>query len=77
MGHRLQTHCKSGHEFTPENTYLRRHKSGAVHRRCRACVLESNKTWDVFKRTEGVHASKKSILRRAGVHRDPATGRRT
>lgn len=27
-----QTHCKWGHEFTPENTYLR-----GGHRACRAC----------------------------------------
>lgn len=28
-----QTHCKYGHPFTPENTYVR--KNG--HRQCRAC----------------------------------------
>jgi hypothetical protein len=31
---RSQTHCKRGHEFTPENTYLR----ARGHRECRACV---------------------------------------
>jgi hypothetical protein len=29
----LQTHCKNGHEFTPENTYLYR----GIHRMCRTC----------------------------------------
>lgn len=28
-----KTHCKQGHEFTPENTYV----TEAGHRRCRAC----------------------------------------
>jgi hypothetical protein len=28
------THCKRGHEFTPENTYLHNNK-----RRCRACAV--------------------------------------
>jgi hypothetical protein len=30
-----QTHCKRGHEFTPENTYARR--DGLGRRQCRAC----------------------------------------
>lgn len=30
-----QTHCKHGHEFTPENTMIRRRPSGG--RRCRIC----------------------------------------
>lgn len=31
---RLITHCKSGHEFTPENTYVLHPKNG---RQCRTC----------------------------------------
>ncbi len=30
---RIETHCRNGHEFTPENVYIR--KSGS--RRCRTC----------------------------------------
>jgi hypothetical protein len=57
MGHRTQTHCFNGHEFTPENTYLSRRKRG-TYRRCRACTLEENKLWDVYKRGPQ-HAPKK------------------
>ena len=42
-----QTHCKRGHEFTPENTYL--HKDGC--RDCVACRLERNRR---YKRREKV-----------------------
>ncbi|MFJ2000270.1 HNH endonuclease signature motif containing protein [Streptomyces chartreusis] len=30
----VKTHCKSGHEFTPENTYYRT----PTHRQCRTCI---------------------------------------
>lgn len=34
-----KTHCKRGHEFTPENTRLeRRSTRSGVARRCRACI---------------------------------------
>lgn len=37
------THCKHGHEFTPENTYLR---PGLPNRRiCRACVRQRVKKY--------------------------------
>lgn len=32
--HKSKTHCRQGHEYTPENTYL---PPGTDHRRCRAC----------------------------------------
>lgn len=35
-----KTHCKHGHEFTPENTLLKRRGDGA-RRQCRACHRES------------------------------------
>lgn len=34
---RNKTHCKNGHEFTPENTRLARRPSGSLQRVCRAC----------------------------------------
>jgi hypothetical protein len=39
-GHnRAKTHCAQGHEYTPENTYIRK---GTTHRHCRACLV----VWD-------------------------------
>lgn len=32
---RAATHCKRGHEFTPENTYVYPNRNGK--RRCRTC----------------------------------------
>lgn len=32
-----QTHCTHGHEFTPENTYLRPRSANGGARSCRAC----------------------------------------
>lgn len=43
---RGRTHCKRGHEFTPENTYLLIHKSdGKEHRHCRTCTEERARAW--------------------------------
>jgi hypothetical protein len=41
----LKTHCKHGHEYTPENTYLQNRKDGYIGRACRACMDISNKRW--------------------------------
>jgi len=38
---RDKTHCKEGHEFTPENTYI----TGAGSRRCRTCYREYLRAW--------------------------------
>ena len=38
-GFATKTHCKHGHEFTPENTIFRRDRFG---RRCRACRDTAN-----------------------------------
>jgi hypothetical protein len=34
-----QTHCKHGHEFTPENTYLWKN-----HRHCRTCMRQRGRS---------------------------------
>ena len=39
IGQSLKTHCKRGHEFTPENTYV----DTKGHRRCRTCATERRK----------------------------------
>jgi hypothetical protein len=36
--HAVKTHCKWGHEFTPENT-----RTDSGQRRCRACERERSK----------------------------------
>ncbi len=41
MGVRI-THCKHGHEYTPENTYR---WSGNGRRKCRACMKASFRRW--------------------------------
>jgi len=36
-----KTHCKRGHEFTPENTYAKRLRGGrSVARECRRCAAD-------------------------------------
>lgn len=40
-----QTHCKRGHAFTGENTYLRR-----GWQQCRTCKREANRAWFARKR---------------------------
>lgn len=39
------THCRHGHEFTPENTYLRRGRRGATWRDCRTCKRRRHIEW--------------------------------
>ena len=41
----LKTHCFSGHEFTPENTYMRQGK----HRQCRICIRAAIRKYEIFK----------------------------
>jgi hypothetical protein len=43
-GYRV-THCKQGHEYTPENTILYR-----GHRSCRACANEANRRYRTRRR---------------------------
>ena len=42
-----KTHCPQGHEYTAENTYMRK---GGQGRRCRACTLEQQKAKRAIKR---------------------------
>lgn len=37
-----KTHCDNGHEYTPENTYVR---PGTAHRRCRICRRQWEREW--------------------------------
>jgi hypothetical protein len=37
-----KTHCKHGHEFTPENTYVRAERNG---RECRECLRKASREW--------------------------------
>lgn len=40
------THCVNGHEYTPENTYLRPSSPGGTSRDCRACIrARSSRAW--------------------------------
>ena len=36
-GHTNKTHCKNGHEFTKENTFLKVRKGRGITRGCREC----------------------------------------
>ena len=36
------THCKNGHEFTPENTRICKEKNGTIQRKCLMCVKIDN-----------------------------------
>lgn len=39
-----KTHCKRGHEFTPENTRIQK-QYGRVSRGCRTCIAEYRRRW--------------------------------
>lgn len=34
---RRQTHCRKGHKFTPQNTYIRTEPNGTQYQNCRTC----------------------------------------
>lgn len=39
----LRTHCRRGHEFTPENTSIEFNDAGEKVRRCRTCRLNQKR----------------------------------
>jgi hypothetical protein len=38
-----KTHCPSGHEYTPENTYVMKKRNGMTYRVCRICDNARNR----------------------------------
>ncbi len=42
---RLQTHCRQGHEFRPDNLYINKRGGSRAHRVCRTCVLSGSKKY--------------------------------
>lgn len=56
-----KTHCKHGHEFTPENTRI----ASSGSRACRACDLARNSTAEVLKRSADRRRAKRQADRDA------------
>lgn len=46
-----KTHCKNGHEYTPENTYIRPIRERSGKRDCRACIRERVARYETKRRT--------------------------
>lgn len=64
-GFAIRTHCPSGHEYTPENTYL--HPQGSRNcRACRAAYRDANR--------ERIRVAGRDYMRRkrSGSHREKA-----
>lgn len=48
---KVKTHCKNGHEFTPENTLVfRQAQYNGTGRECRTCNLAKQKRWKAKKK---------------------------
>jgi 5-methylcytosine-specific restriction endonuclease McrA len=57
-----QTHCKAGHEFTPDNTRV---KSNG-HRQCRVCRRHRARQWRIDNPAAALQRSRRAYLRRHG-----------
>lgn len=57
---RAQTHCKRGHEFDEQNTYV----SKTGRRACRTCMNAKSQAWRDKIRAQGFDPSKPAALRR-------------
>lgn len=55
-----KTHCKRGHEFTPENTYI----ETRGNRKCRTCMQAANEAWNVKRRQEYVPKPRQTHCKR-------------
>lgn len=55
LARKMQTHCKRGHEFSPDNTIVNGvGVNGGIWRKCRTCTTAKNKErWKKFKKLKG------------------------
>jgi hypothetical protein len=68
---RAQTHCKRGHEFTPENTYI----ASKGERCCRTCMNIKSQAWRDKIRAQGFDPTKPAALRHAAQAQYPVVQR--
>jgi len=61
-----KTHCKRGHEFTPENTMWCRRKNGKLRRQCRTCSCAASRQ-SALRHRDQINARRRERYRRAGL----------
>ncbi len=62
--HRRKTHCPSGHEYTPENTGIRTHKTKGKYRFCRTCDVARRQRF-TYKLRYGIRVGDKTTMLKA------------